>query len=71
MHEYTRWHALIGGIMIGFASLIATVLSGRIPGISGVFGRLLVPATPDHQGMEILVPAWLDWWGCAEFFALG
>ena len=49
MHEYTRWHALIGGIMIGFASLIATVLSGRIPGISGVFGRLLIPATPDKK----------------------
>src|SRR5438093_13730341 len=47
MHHYTLWHALIGGIMIGFASLLATVLSGKIPGISGVFGRLLVPATAD------------------------
>ena len=45
MHHYTLWHALIGGIMIGLASLAATVLSGKIPGISGVFGRLLVPAT--------------------------
>jgi hypothetical protein len=33
--------------LIGLASLIATVLSGKIPGISGVFGRLLVPKTPD------------------------
>ena len=41
MHEYTLWHALIGGILIGFASLLATALSGKIPGISGVFGRLL------------------------------
>ena len=41
------FHALLGGILIGLASLIATVLSGKIPGISGVFGRLLVPATPD------------------------
>ena len=39
-------HALIGGILIGLASLLATALSGKIPGISGVFGRLLVPATP-------------------------
>jgi uncharacterized membrane protein YedE/YeeE len=45
--HYTYLHALIGGILIGFASLIATVLSGKVPGISGVFGRLLVPATPD------------------------
>ena len=33
--------------MIGLASLVAAVLSGKVPGISGVFGRLLVPATPD------------------------
>lgn len=47
MDHYTYLHALVGGILIGFASLIATVLSGKVPGISGVFGRLLVPATPD------------------------
>lgn len=47
MNHYTLLHALIGGVLIGLASLIATVLSGKIPGISGVFGRLLVPATPD------------------------
>ena len=49
MDYYTLWHALIGGILIGLASLLATVLSGKIPGISGVFGRLLVPATPDKK----------------------
>jgi uncharacterized membrane protein YedE/YeeE len=49
MDDYTLWHALIGGILIGLASLIATVLSGKIPGISGVFGRLLIPATPDKK----------------------
>ena len=70
MHEYTLWHALIGGILIGFASLLATALSGKIPGISGVFGRLLSSGYT-RQEMEILVPAWLDWRGCAEFFALG
>ncbi|HYJ04416.1 MAG TPA: YeeE/YedE family protein [Chthoniobacterales bacterium] len=47
MDHYTLVHALIGGCLIGLASLIAGVLSGKIPGISGVFGRLLVPATPD------------------------
>ncbi len=49
MHDYTFWHALIGGNLIGLASLIATILSGKIPGISGVFGRLLVAATPDKE----------------------
>ena len=47
MDHYTLLNPLIGGILIGLASLLATVLSGEIPGISGVFGRLLVPATPD------------------------
>lgn len=47
MSHYTYLHALVGGILIGLASLIATVLSGKVPGISGVFGRLLVLATPD------------------------
>lgn len=49
MDHYTLWHALIGGILIGLASLLATILTGKIPGISGIFGRLLVPATPDKK----------------------
>ncbi len=49
MGHYTYLHALVGGILIGLASLIATALSGKIPGISGVFGRLLVPTTPDKS----------------------
>ena len=49
MADYTLWHALTGGILIGLGSLLATALSGKIPGISGVFGRLLIPATPDKK----------------------
>ena len=49
MNHYTLLNPVIGGILIGLASLLATVLSGKIPGISGVFGRLLVPATPDKM----------------------
>jgi uncharacterized membrane protein YedE/YeeE len=49
MNHYTFLHALVGGCLIGLASLIATALSGKVPGISGVFGRLLVPATPDKM----------------------
>ncbi len=52
MDHYTLLHALMGGIFIGLASLIATVLSGKIPGISGVFGRLLVRATPDPPSVR-------------------
>lgn len=45
--DYTNLHALAGGILIGIASLIAAVVTGKVPGISGVFGRLLVPSTSD------------------------
>lgn len=47
MSDYNYYHALAGGILIGLASLFAAALSGKVPGISGVFGRLLLPATPD------------------------
>src|SRR5687768_2404465 len=48
MSDYTLLHALIGGILIGVASLMAAFLSGKVPGISGVFGRLFLPGTPDR-----------------------
>jgi uncharacterized membrane protein YedE/YeeE len=47
MSDYTNLHALVGGILIGIASLIAAALTGKVPGISGVFGRLLLPSTRD------------------------
>jgi uncharacterized membrane protein YedE/YeeE len=68
MHHYTLWHALIGGILIGLASLLATVLSGKIPGISGVFGRLLVSATPDKAWRAIFLVGLLG--GAALCFTL-
>jgi uncharacterized membrane protein YedE/YeeE len=55
MNHYTLWHALIGGILIGLASLFATVLSAQIPGISGVFGRLLPSATPDKTWRTVFL----------------
>jgi len=68
MHHYTLWHALIGGIMIGLASLAATVLSGKIPGISGVFGRLLVPATSGKTWRAVFLFGLIG--GAAPSFAL-
>ena len=55
MDHYTLWNAVIGGVLIGVASLLATVLSGKIPGISGLFGRLLVPATPDKAWRAVFL----------------
>src|SRR6266576_2563202 len=68
MNHYALWHALIGGILIGHASLFATVLSGKIPGISGVFGRILVPATPDKAWRAVFLVGLIG--GAALSFAL-
>ena len=65
---YTLLNPLIGGILIGLASLFATVLSGKIPGISGVFGRLLVPATPDKTWRMVFLLGLIG--GAALSFAM-
>jgi uncharacterized membrane protein YedE/YeeE len=68
MDHYTLFNPLIGGILIGLASLLATVLSGKIPGISGVFGRILVPATPDKTWRVVFLLGLIG--GAALSFAL-
>lgn len=39
---------LLGGALIGLASLIASGATGKVPGISGVFSRALQTTTPDR-----------------------
>jgi Predicted transporter component len=45
--DYTWLHALVGGTLIGLGSLLAAAASGKIPGISGMFSRLLRPRPGD------------------------
>ncbi|MEO8439219.1 MAG: YeeE/YedE thiosulfate transporter family protein [Spartobacteria bacterium] len=68
MDHYTILNPILGGILIGFASLLATALSGKIPGISGVFGRLLVPATADKAWRAVFLVGLIG--GAALSFAL-
>ena len=68
INHYTLLNPIIGGILIGLASLIATVLSGKVPGISGVFGRLLVPETPDKSWRVVFLLGLIG--GAALSFAL-
>lgn len=42
------WFGLSGGVLIGVASLLVMALTGKVPGISGVFGRLFLPQTQDR-----------------------
>jgi len=47
VHNFTPWSALIGGLILGFAALIFILVNGRIAGISGILGGLLIPAKGD------------------------
>lgn len=46
MEHFTPISALAGGILIGVAASILLAFNGRIAGISGVVGELLVPGSP-------------------------
>jgi uncharacterized membrane protein YedE/YeeE len=45
--HFTPWTSLAGGMLIGFAAALLVLLSGRIAGISGIVGGLLVPRGGD------------------------
>jgi uncharacterized membrane protein YedE/YeeE len=45
--NFTPVPALIGGMLIGLASILLLLLSGRVAGISGILGGLLPPTAGD------------------------
>ena len=47
MADFTPVSAAIGGALIGLAAALLMLLTGRIAGISGIFGACLNITTPD------------------------
>ena len=45
--HFTPWASLAGGVLIGLAAAMLALLNGRIAGISGILGGLLVARRPD------------------------
>ena len=45
--NFTPWDSLFGGIILGIASVIFILVNGRILGISGILGGLLLPSKGD------------------------
>ena len=45
--HFTPWASLGGGLLLGLASALFILINGRILGISGILGRLLVPRMGD------------------------
>ncbi|WP_441241016.1 YeeE/YedE family protein [Tardiphaga sp. 768_D3_N2_1] len=48
MHHLTPLSGLLGGALIGLAASMLMLLTGRIAGISGIFGGLLQPGAGDR-----------------------
>ncbi|HVV61555.1 MAG TPA: YeeE/YedE thiosulfate transporter family protein [Pseudolabrys sp.] len=53
MSNLTPISGLIGGALIGLASALLMALTGRIAGISGIFGGLLPPASAGDKGWRL------------------
>ena len=53
--DYSLWHALVGGVLIGLASFLAALATGKIPGVSGVFGRLFRPKPGDFLWRVVML----------------
>ena len=49
MHNLTPLSGLLGGALIGLAAAMLMLLTGRIAGISGIFGGLLSPTASDRD----------------------
>ena len=48
MANFTPLSAAIGGALIGLSAVLLMLLTGRIAGISGIFGGLLNPGSSDR-----------------------
>lgn len=46
-NNFTPWSSLAGGVLIGSASALFILFSGRLLGISGILGGLLAPRRGD------------------------
>ncbi len=47
MEDFTPVSGLIGGLLIGLAAALLLLLNGRISGISGIVGGLVIPKSSD------------------------
>ena len=51
--HFTPWAALAGGVLLGLASALFVLLNGRILGISGIVGGLLLRPRAGDMGWRL------------------
>jgi uncharacterized protein len=49
LEAFTPWTALVGGALIGLAASLLLLVHGRVAGVSGILGGLLVPRRGDAR----------------------
>lgn len=49
MANFTPWASLLGGILIGLSAAILMVFNGRVAGISGILGGVLMPGNREND----------------------
>lgn len=59
---FTPWSALAGGALIGAAAAMLMLFNGRIAGISGLVGRLLIPQAGNREALLLVVGLLLAPW---------
>ncbi len=53
--NFTPWSALAGGALIGLAAALLLLLNGRIAGISGIAGGVILPSKGDFFWRALFV----------------
>lgn len=69
MHHFTSTSALIGGALIGLGASVLLIGSGRIAGISGILGGLLIPTRGDLLWRALFLLGLIVAGGAAALFA--
>jgi uncharacterized membrane protein YedE/YeeE len=67
-NAFTPWPALAGGVIIGLATALFALANGRVAGISGIVGGMLVPRRGDFAWRAAFVAGLLV---APALFALG
>ena len=52
--NFTPYGSLIGGVMIGLAALLLMLAHGRVMGVSGILGGIVMPSGKSDIGWRIL-----------------
>ena len=55
MESFSPLSASIGGVLIGLSAAVLWIGNGRIAGVSGIFGRIVVPSGPIRWRIVFLV----------------